>query len=493
MSRPDVSQAGVIDIGSNSVRLVIFDVFGASNLPAFNEKEMAGLGEGLMESGKLSKEGISSALRAVARFRAILSALKVKHIVAVATAAVREAKDGPAFLKEVARELGTDVRLLAGQEEASLSALGVRTAFLAPQGVIGDLGGSSLEFELLSGKARHSESHLLGPLALAPYADDPVALRKQVRNQLATSEALSAAKGRFFAVGGAWRSFGKLSMDIEKYPLQVLQGYQMTDGHVARAVKLCVDSYKLPAARATLEAVDRRRARNMPIAAILLDEILERSKLDGVTISSSGLREGVLRDLLGAVAGDPLLDGIVAFARLDDNQIAFGKALFEFIRPVFQPEADLFGSPSADERVERAACLLADSAGRFHPDHRAQMAYDQVLRGPYSAITHAERGLLAHAIGCRYDRGFKRPIEFVSLNTDLQADRGRQLGSAMRLGAVFSGRSGPILQRAKLSRKGETLELRVRKADMAMISETVERRLEQTASLLRLKAKVALD
>jgi exopolyphosphatase/guanosine-5'-triphosphate,3'-diphosphate pyrophosphatase len=134
--------------------------------------------------------------------------------------------------------------------------------------------------------------------------------------------------------------------------------------------------------------------------------------------------------------------------------------------------------------------MLADSASRFHPDNRAQMAYDQVLRGPYSSITHAERGLLSHAIGCRYDRRFKRPPEYVALNTDVQADRARQLGSAMRLASVFSGRSAPILQRAKLERKGQFLELKVASADRALVSETVERRLDQTATLLRLKSSL---
>ncbi len=493
MATRPIRQIGVVDIGSNSVRLVIFDVYGASSLQAFNEKEMAGLGEGLMATGKLSPEGISSALRALARFRAILDALEVKSVVAVATAAVREAKDGAAFLKDASRTLGAPVRLLSGVEEASLSALGVRMAVQKPLGVIGDLGGSSLEFELLGASKPLSESHLLGPLALEAVSRDLGALRKHVRKQLETSESLKQAKGRFYAVGGAWRSFAKLCMVTETYPLQVLQGYQMTGGQVARVAKLCVDSVKSPMARAQLEAVDRRRAKGLPIAAILIEEVLNVGKLDGVTISSSGLREGVLHSMSGPNDGDVLIDGVIAFLRLDPKQIAFGHALFEFIRPIFMPETDLFGASGGDERLQRAACLLADGAGRFHPDHRAEMAYDQVLRGPYSGVTHAERAVLAHAIGCRYDRDFKRPAQFVALNSDLQADRARQLGSAMRLGAVFSGRSGPILTRAKLTRKNETLELRVRKADTAMISETVERRLAQTASLMKLKPKVSLE
>jgi exopolyphosphatase / guanosine-5'-triphosphate,3'-diphosphate pyrophosphatase len=492
MQLQKLQRAAIIDIGSNSVRLVIYDVYGSSSLPTFNEKVMAGLGQGVISTGRLSPEGAAAALRAIDRFRAILKALNLRTFVAVATAAVREAADGAAFLRDASRVLGREIRLLTGEQEASLSALGVKTTFQEPVGVIGDLGGSSLEFERLSAGAKMAESHLLGPLSLVEQKLDPASLRRHIRKQLATSQALEGARGRFFAVGGAWRSIAKISMLIDGYALQVLQGYQMNEGQVARAAKLCVDSLTLPAARARVESVDRRRARHLPIAAIILEEILGRSALDGVTISSSGLREGALRELVGPVESDPLLDGIAAFGRLDQAQIDFGTTLHAFISPAFHPEKDLFGSPAADVRIERAACLLADGAGRFHPDHRPQMAYDQVLRGPYSSVTHAERALLAHAIGCRYSRDFKRPQEYVSLTTDAQADRARQLGSAMRLGADFSGRSGPILQRAKLQRRADTLELRIAKADEALVSETVERRLEQTASLLRLKSKIVL-
>jgi len=183
---------------------------------------------------------------------------------------------------------------------------------------------------------------------------------------------------------------------------------------------------------------------------------------------------------------------VIAFARLDHNQIAFGQALHDFIAPAFAPEADLFGSPAADLRIEQAACMMADSAGRFHPDHRALMAYDQALRAPYAGVSHGERAMIAYAVGCRYQKDFKRPGDYVGLTSEPQAERAKQLGSAMRLGAVFSGRSGPILRRAQLSRAGERLCLNIRKADEPMISETVSRRLAQTANALRLQPEILI-
>ena len=492
MSFPNSHRAAIIDIGSNSVRLVIFDVLGASILPTFNEKVMAGLGVGLTRTGRLSEPGQQSALSALARYRAILKALNLRNFTAVATAAVRAAEDGPDFIRKANRVLGRPVSVLTGEDEARLSALGVEASFHDPQGVIGDLGGSSLEFmQIGKGKGR-GESLMLGPLSLSDVADDAKELRKAIKAELKKSKVLDGAKGRFYAVGGAWRTFAKLNMQLENYALQVLQGYHMNQGQVARAAKLCIDSLSSPPARAQLEALDKRRARHLPIAAMILEEVLSMGKFEGITISSAGLREGVLTDLTGAAVSDPLLDGVIAFARLDHNQIAFGQALHDFIAPAFAPEADLFGSPAADLRIEKAACMMADSAGRFHPDHRALMAYDQALRAPYSGVTHPERAMIAYAVGCRYEKDFKRPSEYVGLTSESQSERARQLGSAMRLGAVFSGRSGPILRRAQLSRDGDKLCLSVAKADQAMVSETVSRRLAQTASALRLQPEILI-
>ena len=492
MNFPNSHRVAIIDIGSNSVRLVIFDVLGASILPTFNEKVMAGLGAGLTKTGRLSEPGQQSALKALARYRAILKALNLRNFTAVATAAVRVAEDGPDFVRKANRVLGRPVRVLSGEDEARLSALGVEASFHDPQGVIGDLGGSSLEFMTIGKDKGKGESLMLGPLSLGEVADDAKELRKTIRSELKKSKVLDGAKGRFYAVGGAWRTFAKLNMMLEGYALKVLQGYQMNQGQVARAAKLCIDSLSNPGARSQLEALDKRRARHMPIAATLFEEILSIGKFEGITISSAGLREGVLTDLTGAAVSDPLLDGVIAFVRLDQNQVAFGQALHDFIAPAFAPEPDLFGSAAADIRIEKAACMMADSAGRFHPDHRALMAYDQTLRAPYSGVTHAERAMIAYAVGCRYAKDFKRPGEYVGLTSEPQAERAKQLGSAMRLGAVFSGRSGPILRRAKLSRSGDQLCLSVGKADEAMISETVARRLAQTANALRMQPEIII-
>ncbi|MEN8877209.1 MAG: Ppx/GppA family phosphatase, partial [Hyphomonas sp.] len=278
---PKSERAAIIDIGSNSVRLVIYDVLGASILPTFNEKVMAGLGQGLMQTGQLSPTGVESALKALGRYRAILKALHLRHYTAVATAAVRSAENGPEFISLASKALGRRVVVLSGEDEARLSAVGVEASFHAPLGMIGDLGGSSLEFKQIGGKAADGESLMLGPLSLVEGDIDLKALRRTIRAELKTSDVLAKSTGRFYAVGGAWRTVAKLNMQIEDYSLKVLQGYQMSKSQVDKAAKLCFDSVTSSTARAMLENVDKRRAKHLPVAAILLQEILGNSRLEG--------------------------------------------------------------------------------------------------------------------------------------------------------------------------------------------------------------------
>lgn len=486
------NRAATIDIGSNSIRLVIYDVLGASILPTFNEKVMAGLGKGLAETGRLSEKGKVAGIAALERFYAILKALGLEDFSAVATAAVREAEDGPEWHKQAEKVLGRPIRILSGEDEARVSAMGVQTSVFQAKGVVGDLGGSSVEFKQVGEDAPRGESHLLGPLSLAGLMPDLDAVRKAVREQLKQSSVLKSARGDFYAVGGAWRALASLSMAMDSYPLRVLHGYEMSAEQVSNVAQLCIKSLSDEEARKQLQAVSKRRAGTMPIASIVLEEAVRVGEFDRIVVSSSGLREGVLVDLTGAAIVDPLVDGVIAFARLNREQIAFGQALVEFTAPLLETGEPIFETREHDSRIFEAACMMADSAGRFHPDHRANMAYDQTLRAPYSAVRHNERAFIASAVGGRYGKYFKVPAEYQRLLDADQTLRAKQLGSAMRLGAVFSGCSGPILSRATLEHSKQGLKLTVSQADEAMVSETVRRRLEQTASTFGLEASVAV-
>ncbi len=142
--------AAVIDIGSNSVRLVVYRLEGRAIWTVFNEKVLAGLGRDLAKTGRLSPEGVIQTLQALKRFRAVLEAVNPAETFVVATAAAREAKDGQDFIDRVRDETGFVVRVLSGEEEAHYAAVGVLAGAPDADAVVGDLGGASLELVRLS-------------------------------------------------------------------------------------------------------------------------------------------------------------------------------------------------------------------------------------------------------------------------------------------------------------------------------------------------------
>ena len=236
-----------------------------------------------------------------------------------------------------------------------------------------------------------------------------------------------------------------------------------------------------------------RRAAQLHLTASVLDVIVEMAGIQDVVISSGGLREGVVREMTNGTDGSPLIDGVIAFALLSESQVAFGHALAKFVRGLFEGDQPLFGSAQEDDRLILAACLLADSASRFHPDNRDDMAYEQALRGPYSGLDHAQRAFIAEAVGSRYSRAFIVPPAMQALSPKALSGRARRLGLAMRLGAVFSGRSAPLLARVRLGIGDEELRFFVPRADEALVSRTVRRRLSQLADHMHLSAEIVFE
>ena len=487
---PARRRVGVIDVGSNSVRLVIYDVNGASYSSCFNEKVMAALGRGLGETGKLSPEGWQLAMAALRRFRAILDALDIEEVRAVATAAVRVAEDGEAFAREAAIAARVPLSILSGVEEGRVSAAGVAAGMFKPDGLVADLGGSSLELHPIGERDFGAgETLMLGPLALAGIdAKGPDAVRKTVRENLSQSKIIKAGFKRIYAVGGAWRALAKVAMETLPYPLRILQGYVMDAELVSRlTADVCAGKVE------NLSPMAGRRSAQLHLTSTVLAELVRISGASDVVISSYGLREGVVTEMLGGAAvPDALADGLAAAGRLDLAQIDFGEVLYDFSRDVFAGSDSVMGGWSREKRLHRAACLLADSGAQFHPDHRAAMAAEQALFAAVPGLNHPERVFVASAVGARYKRGFGLPRAIRGLLSDPQIKRARQLGQVMRLGAAFSARSGQLLTDSKLYRQGGRLVLSLNHMRAALVSETVERRLNQTADLFDLKPQVSL-
>lgn len=491
-SRPESRQAAVIDVGSNSVRLVIYRVDGRALWTVYNEKVVAGLGRDLTRSGRLSPEGVEAAITALRRFRAVLDGWKAEEVTAAATAAVREAADGKAFLARIKAETGLEVRVLSGEEEARYAALGVICGQPEAQGVVGDLGGSSLELVRLNGLGPTEGVTLpLGPFALgAPKPLDPDRVRRTIDGYL---QPLAGRYGSadFHAVGGAWRNLALLHMQLADYPLHVAHQYE-----ISKADALDMARFVQRQSRPSLERIEglsKKRFDTLPYSAMVLDRLIERLGVERITVSAYGVREGLLLEAMPPEIRDldPLIEGCEALTAQKGTTPDLGRALEAWIAPSFERLAALFGN--RDGLLLAAACRLADLGARLHPDHRADVAFEQVLRAPVAGMTHAERAFLAHVAFARYSAA-PTPSDETTIGRILSPERrqrARALGSAIRLGCDLSGRNIRLLEKSALAVRGDRLLLNALSGweDM-LLGEQTQRRAQALAQALRLKLEM---
>jgi exopolyphosphatase/guanosine-5'-triphosphate,3'-diphosphate pyrophosphatase len=454
----------VIDVGSNSVRLVHFRVEGRSLWPIFNEKVMAGLGRGVHDTGKLHPEGREIALRALKRFQRLLDAKGVGDRHVVATAAVRNAKDGPAFIAEVAELTGFVVRVLSGEDEARLSAMGVGAGIPDAQGLMGDLGGSSLELTTMhDGLPGRGVTTALGPQEMLDDGPmDEVATIAAIDAQLLATGQLTGQGGAFYAVGGAWRALGQLAFARFGYPLNVVHEFALT---AKRADELTRLATRLsPASLRGTPGVSSRRVATLPYAALLLGRIMKHGGFERLVFSAFGVREGVLASGLppALLAQDPLIAGAEAMARPNAPTPDFGRALARWLVPAFGALETAFGDVR-DQILHEAATRLTDLGARQHPDHRADLARDIVLYAPFAGVSHAERVFLAAAIHYRYagKRAVLEDDPIFHLITEEQHNLAQMLGLSLRLGAKLSGRSPALLDRYSLTVGPDVIRLEV--------------------------------
>lgn len=482
----------MIDVGSNSVRLVIYRLDGRSIWTLYNEKALAGLGRDLPATGRLSPQGVEIALTAIRRFRALLDGWRAEDVTAAATAAVREAADGPAFLKRVRDETGLTVRVLSGEEEAHYAAMGVIAGEPDAEGVVGDLGGSSLELIRLVGQSPDDGATLpLGPFALgAPRTLDIDRTRRLIDAALAPHKARFATRN-FHAVGGAWRNLALFHMELADYPLRVAHQYEMSRSDALDVSRLVARQSKASLER--MQGLSKKRVETLPYSAVVLEALIERLGVERVVISAFGVREGLLLEGMDPDVRrrDPLIEGCEALTTVRGAGAELGGALEAWLTPAFEKLPPVFGA--RDPVLLAAACRLADLGARLHPDHRADLAFEQVLRAPIAGMNHPERAYLASVAFARHTAATPTP-EASAIARVIGADRrqrARALGAAVRLGCDLSGRNPRLLEKSGLAIKGDRLLLTAARGweDM-LLGEQTTKRAQTLAGVLKLKLEV---
>jgi exopolyphosphatase/guanosine-5'-triphosphate,3'-diphosphate pyrophosphatase len=477
-----LSRVGVVDIGSNSVRLVIFD--GAARSPAYfyNEKVMCALGTGIRETGRLHPAGRERALAAVSRFETIAKSLGISPLTAEATAAVRDATDGPDFCADVLRETGLTVHVIDGPEEARLSAQGVLLGWPGSYGLVCDIGGASMELaEISGGHVGKCLTSPLGPLKLLGMKGGAKARKayvKQVVDDLCAQ--LGPQEDRLFLVGGSWRAIARIDMHRQDYPLHVLHEYRMTPKSVRETVKYIAKN-DLEELRLAC-GISSGRMALVPIASEILKILIRKVKPKDIAVSSYGIREGMLYEQMPQKLRDrdPLIEA-ARFAEAKDARIpGFGRTIYDFILPLFK------SAPHATKRLVKAACLLHDVSWRAHPDYRAETCFDNATRANLGGLKHAERIFLGLALLHRYrnKREGTRFEDLYDLITPAQQQQAEVLGKALRFGAMLWTQDADHLGTMRWYPKKKSLELRLHPSSKPLFSEVAEARLSALAGSL---------
>ena len=486
-------EAAVIDVGSNSVRMVLYRLEGRAIWTVFNEKVQAGLGRDLPATGRLSEQGVMLAMTALRRFAAVLDGVKPAYVFVAATAAVREAADGPAFCHRVAAETGLQIRVLTGEEEARFAALGVAAGDSRANGLAADMGGSSLELIRVGGDSAESGVTLpLGPFSLAdPGGFDADRLRHTIASRL-KPVAQRFTTAELHAVGGGWRSLAQLHMEMSDYPLRIVHQYAMTAGDARDVARFVAQQSRASLDR--LPGVSKRRAETLPYAALVLDGLIEALGLRTIVFSAWGLREGLLYETLDRDERpvDPLIAGCAALGGRQGISPGLPAALEAWLANVIAALPLSFDS-ERDPVLAAAACRLADLGARLHPDHRVDLVFDQVLRAPIPGQTHAERAWLAAALSARYGGAVATPApELIERLLPEEARlAARTMGLALRLGCDLSGRSPQLLENAWIKVEGGILRLSAAPgyADV-LLGEQTRRRAKALAESLALKLEI---
>jgi exopolyphosphatase/guanosine-5'-triphosphate,3'-diphosphate pyrophosphatase len=465
----------IIDMGSNTVRMVVYDGIKRVSLPIYNEKQFCGLGRDIIRSGKLDPEAKSLAQKAIKRFMALAQSMDVVSIDVLATAAIRDAEDGQAFVEELEQQFGLNIAVISGKKEAQLAAYGIFSSFYDPRGVALDFGGGSME--LVTFNNHHistNETFPVGVLKLIETGNnDPETIQKLIDKTLMNFPWDHVSEhDHLYAIGGSFRALGKLHMKLHGYPLSILNSYTLSASELEEFAHGLV---MMPQAKLEQSGlVSETRINAMVPAILLLQHIMKKAVMSKVIFSASGIREGYLYEKLAPHirTEDPLIASASDMASQLSRLSSYAKELYEWMSPLFQDE-DTHAS-----RLRFAACILSEIAWRLHPKYRAQGGYDRIINSSMIGLNHKERIKLALCNYHRYQSKFKQDGLITVLCDEKDMAWSRLVGTASNLAYNLSGGMEDSLHHSQLSIKQGKVHLDLEDSHQDIEGETVAKRLE---------------
>ena len=472
----------IIDIGSNSVRMVVYHALKRVPLPLFNEKYMCALGRGLARTGKLNPAGVKQAEAALARFLIMAKRLEVASLDIVATAAVRDAQNGAAFVAGLEKQHGITITVISGEREAELAAKAVLSAFHEPLGISADLGGGSMEL------ATVERSHIgqvaschLGSLRMLDTSDGKRdKMEAMIRDELKHIEWLKDMKPPcIYAIGGGFRTLAKLHIKKTHYPLDLVHEYAMSKRSVTQMNERLLALS--PSEVAQLPGISPKRAATIVPTTLVLQKLLQITGATEVRFSSSGIREGFFYDLLGprVQKEDALLASAGDLAALIGRTGGYAQELYDWMTPLFASE------PLPWQRLRMALCKLSELAWSIDPSFRANWAYQRIIQSSLKGMDHKERLMLALALFHRYQTRWKGDRTEISLLDERERLWARCVGLAANLAFQLSGGRGGNLYHAKLRFHDAQVMLSLDTEANPLRTEAVEKRLDGLGDALR--------
>jgi exopolyphosphatase/guanosine-5'-triphosphate,3'-diphosphate pyrophosphatase len=487
--RKRASSVAVIDIGSNSVRLVVYEKMARNLITIFNEKALCGLGREVQTTGLLAPDAVAKALTSLRRFRALCRVMKVGRVHAIATAACRDASNGPDFIAKAERICGCSIEILSGPREAQLSAQGVVSGIHNPDGIVGDLGGGSLELiDVRGSRVRRGVTLPLGSLALQDVSQKSLKRAERiVKTDLAGVAQLQAGRGRtFYAVGGTWRALARIHIIQSGYPLRVMHGYSIP---AADALDFAQRLRRLAAAGmlANIEAIADARRPLLTYAALVLEYIIRVARPKTIVFSTFGVREGLLfaklpqaeRTKDGLICAAQTLNALLSRStRHAEELIGWTDRLVRVVR---------LKETEEDRRLRHTACLLSDIGWRVHPDYRGEQTLNLITNGNFGSISHQGRAFVALSVFYRY-AGLSEQNEPPAIIQQLvppgMVERARLLGAAFRVAHLISAARPGVLPLTHFRSQGRKLMLVFEHRMVDLVADRVGSRFKQLARLV---------
>lgn len=480
--KPSENLTAVIDIGSNSVRLVVFDGPSRVPLPKFNEKVLCGLGGDLGQSQYLGEESMQEAMRALRRYTALVNHMGIDRVYVAATAAVREAINGSEFVAEIEQECDLNVQVLSGKQEARFAGLGVLSGMPYADGLVGDLGGGSLELVRVGDhKIGNTVTLPLGALRLSRMQMDDETLKQYLREQFLEIDWLESIKGKsFYVVGGAWRSLARYHISKNQHPLNIIHNYKISFNDMKEVVNEIIS--KTEEEILAVPLISKSRVGTIRTAALIMDQLFELIEPKSIVFSANGLREGMLysEQKKPVRKRDPLLETCRDMAAREGRFAEHGVEIYDWMKDVFVHLGD------KGQRLALAAATLSDIAWTMNSDYRAAQAFRRIFRAPFSGIGHKGRAIVALAVYARYRGNFDGDAVQGGLSLLPAEDIQHTLsvGLALRLSHTLSGGTQGLLPQTRLSSDDTHIILELPEELSVLVGIHAEKRLAALANSL---------